>query len=108
MTGVGPPPLRLEVKDAPGRRLVKVGGELDLFTTARLREVLWEDQPGALLVLDLSEVGFLDAYAVRTLIAAHRRSRARGGQLVVTGVHDPAARVLALTRADRVLQIRAA
>jgi anti-sigma B factor antagonist len=57
------------------------------------------------LVVDLSDVGFVDSAGIGLLVTAHRRAEQSGGRLVLTGVNDVVAHVLALTRTDRLLSI---
>lgn len=98
-------PLAVDVARLGDCRVVVVRGELDVSSTAALRDVLWTQPPHGTVLLDLSGVTFLDAYALRTLVAANRRLRGRGGRLVVTGPQRGPAKVLALTGADRVLDV---
>jgi anti-sigma B factor antagonist len=59
--------------------VVKLGGELDLYNAPQVRKVLMEacaDSPQR-VVVDLSEVEFLDSTALGTLIEARSRLRNR-------------------------------
>ena len=80
--------------------VVALAGELDMSTTSVLEEALKDlDRPGA-IVLDLADLTFVDSHGLRAIFgyAATR-------ELVLVRPHPHVARVLALTRSDRVLRI---
>ena len=83
---------------SPGRlRLVPVG-ELDLVTapllTRSLREA--EQERGVAVLLDLSELTFMDSSGLAAILEAVQRTESNGGRLTITPGEGPAARVLAL------------
>ena len=79
-------PLAVERTSDEGVELVMVEGELDIATAPRLISVLNRAVQEALrsLVVDLSEVDFMDSTGLALLINAHRRlTRRRLGFAVV-------------------------
>lgn len=83
---------------APGRlRLVPVG-ELDLVTAPLLSRALREaeQQSGLDVVLDLSELSFMDSSGLAAVLEAVQRSSADGMRLSITPGEGAAARVLEL------------
>jgi anti-sigma B factor antagonist len=68
--------------------VLAVTGEIDLSTAPELREKLVETagKGDALVVVDLTEVSFLDSTALGVLVSGLKRMRATGGdlRLVVT------------------------
>jgi anti-sigma B factor antagonist len=95
------------VERGPGYDVVTPHGDLDVFSSSRLRSVVFDPSScsqGA-LVVDLSEVTFLDARALGVLLATRRWTHARSAELVV--VVEPGsfvARILAAARLDAVFQ----
>jgi anti-sigma B factor antagonist len=68
--------------------VVHVGGDLDVYTAPRLKETLAKAlDDGGRLVLDLSEVHFIDSTALGVLVSAHEQSQAADGDLRL--VMDP-------------------
>jgi len=70
--------------------VIHLTGELDLVTAAMLRTKLMtaaETCTAAVLVLDLSQVGFLDAQSAGIITAAGEVARRRGTRLRVVGLH---------------------
>ncbi|MEU8398358.1 STAS domain-containing protein [Nonomuraea sp. NPDC048892] len=89
--------------------LVHLSGEIDIFTTARLRKRLINalDHSTDLLVLDLSRVTFCGAGGLGVLVGVQRRARARGITLALTGVPPRMGRLLRITGLDHRLPVMA-
>ena len=92
---------------ARGGQLLVLRGRLDVRVTADVRLALAaavRDGSGD-LVLDVAELGGVDATGLGVLVGAHRSAGRAGRVLVLRDVPPPLARALALTRLDRVLRI---
>ena len=78
---------------------VTARGELDVATADRLAGAL--EAPVAsgssLVVLDLTDVSFLDSSGLRTIVRAATALEERGGRLIVDGVSAAVERVLEVT-----------
>jgi anti-sigma B factor antagonist len=87
--------------------VVRVGGELDIATTPRLREQLVAAiaERGANVVLDLSGVAFLDSTGLGVLVGVLKRARTLGGDLRLAGAQPAVRRVFEITALDRTLPI---
>lgn len=72
-----------------GVPVVHVGGDLDVYTAPRLKETLDSAMAGGQrLVLDLSQVHFIDSTALGVLVSAMRQSNAECGDFRLV-VDDP-------------------
>ncbi|GAA2816482.1 STAS domain-containing protein [Crossiella cryophila] len=72
----------------PGALVLSVRGEIDLYTSPLLRELLLAQLPRAarLVVINLTEVDFLGAAGLTVLLTVRTRAQAAGTHLrVVTG-----------------------
>jgi anti-anti-sigma factor len=92
--------------------IVEVRGELDLSTVARWEEnVTAVGRDAAAVVLDLSEVGFVDSAGVRSLFRLARDAASRGTRLFIVAPHDGAVRrlldILAIESVTPVCESRA-
>ncbi|MET8373719.1 STAS domain-containing protein [Micromonospora sp. DT68] len=98
---------RLDVQLNVGDRVVqvRVAGEVDIATVAAFRSALWSAPARPVVQLEMSELRLLSAAGVRTLLAAHLRIRARGGELVLVDPTPMVARVLRATGLHRVMVI---
>ena len=91
--------------DEDGQLLV-LAGRLDVRVTADVRQALAAavlDGTGD-LVLDVRGLEGVDAPGLGVLVGAHRRAGRAGRTLVLHDVPPPLARVLSLTRLERVLR----
>lgn len=90
---------------AEGNEL-RVSGEIDAHSVSVVDAALAEADPTSEIALDLSDVSFIDSSGLRALVAAHKRTEAAGGGLVLVGPSQPVLRLLGLTGLDQVLAIR--
>lgn len=88
---------RLTVRraDADAGLLLQLSGELDAHTADQLSDELSgvPANAGETLVLDMSELRFVDSVGLRTVIAEHKRQSDAGGNLRLQGLNDRVARV---------------
>ncbi|MDR8410216.1 STAS domain-containing protein [Nonomuraea sp. 3-1Str] len=110
MTVVDTAPLGGATATAPtalAPTLVHLSGDIDVFSTAQLRQRLLNtlDYSTDLLVLDLSQVTFCGAGGLGVLIGVQGRARARGITLALTGVPPRMARLLRITGLNRRIPI---
>jgi len=73
----------VEVHSGPDGDVVTVRGELDLATAPRLGEEIERRLNGSDVVLDLSEVPFIDSSGIRVLLEAARLAAAGERKLSV-------------------------
>jgi anti-sigma B factor antagonist len=95
--------LSLEIEAGDAGFMVRVTGEIDLDTAPTLREQ-FASLAGD-LVVDLSDVSFVDSQAIGLLIAEHKRRVAAGQRLVITGSSPMALRSFKICGADQVLDL---
>jgi anti-sigma B factor antagonist len=93
-------PLELDHrKDENGRDVIAVRGEIDVATSPALRERLYAtiDQGARTVVVDLSQLAFIDSSGLGVLVATLKHIRERDGELVLKGLDHPAMRVFEIT-----------
>ena len=108
VTTIGDQPLLAITDELVGQtRVVRCVGEIDMATVPRLRDRvvnLQIDGPPH-VVVDLTEVTFIDSLGLGALIGIHKRARVLQGSLVIVpGV--AARRLFTATALDRVFDIR--
>ena len=96
-------PIEVSVEERGGTPVVHVRGEVDLSTCEELEAAIEraEESAPTTLVVDLSQVSFLDSTGVRTLLKADSRARDDGRKLLLVGPPEPAARVFRVTLLDK-------
>ena len=98
-------PMQSTVSQHPHAAVVVLSGELDAHTATQLRALLAEQLlagPGN-LVVDLSELSFIDSAGLATLIAADKGTRRAGMKLVLAAPAPSVRQVLTITGIDAVL-----
>jgi anti-anti-sigma factor len=100
-------PFEVTVEERAGRAHIVLRGELDISTAGGLEEHLRrvEAERPELLVIDLSQLAFMDSTGLRLLISADQRAREDGRRLVLVRGNEMIQRVLRLTRLDERLEI---
>jgi anti-anti-sigma factor len=88
----------VEVTEASGTTVVRVQGELDLATAPQLDEALGGIEGGGPVIVDLTDVGFLDSSGLAVLLQARQRIGGTDGDGLRLVVSRPAIlRVLEVT-----------
>ena len=75
-------------------------GELDITRLDEVDAMLDSVPPDGRLIVDLSDVQFVDSVTLSRFVRALRRREVAGGRLVLAGAHGAVRRVLAITRLD--------
>ena len=100
-------PFSITVTSDGDRATVVLRGELDLSGTDRVNEVLEqaEQPPTKLLVLDLSQLDFIDSTGLEIILRAARRAHDNGGRLIVSRPSRYVKRLLEMTAIDQSLDV---
>lgn len=88
-------------------QLIALAGRLDVIGASAAREALHAAVAAGsgALVVDLAGVELLDATGLGVLIGSHRRARLAGRRLVLRDAAPRVARILTLTRVDRIIAV---
>lgn len=90
--------------DGPGRFVVTLAGELDLAAAdgfwAELEPLI---EPSGVVVLDGTELSFLDSSGLRVLLLANAKAKEVGGKLRLVAPHRAVRRTLELTGANELV-----
>lgn len=102
------PSLSIAGRSEDGVEIVAVSGEIDIASAPRLITGL-NDAVGAgetPVIVDLTEVGFMDSTGLALLLNAHRRLARRGKGFAVVSADGPVRRVFTITDMVDVLRVR--
>jgi anti-sigma B factor antagonist len=100
--------LRIERRDDDEATELAVGGDLDLETSADLRQALLaviDETEGTRVIVDLEGVDFIDSAGLGVLVGGRERARDADGDLVLVATGRNVLKVLELTGLDRVFEI---
>ncbi len=94
--------LRITSERAGGAYVLRLHGELDLRTVPKLRMRLAEalERGSGAVVVDLTEVTFIDSTGLSALLNALRRLTRAGRRLLLSTQDGPVLRLLRMTRLD--------
>ena len=103
-----PATLELTVSEHEGETVVRAAGELDVNTAPELREQLTRliGEDSRRIVVDLSEVSFVDSTALSVLVSALKRLRQADGDLELAAPNPSVRRVFEITGLTRLFTIR--
>lgn len=97
--------LEIEVEETDGYTLCRPVGELDAYTVTTFRESLGELANHPQVVIDLSDVPFMDSAGLGALIGGIRRARENGGEVAVACRRPTLTRLLHTTGFDRIVPV---
>jgi anti-sigma B factor antagonist len=101
--------LSLNTRESDGALVVDVVGEIDVYTSPKLRERLVSlvNDGAASIVVNLEGVEFIDSTGLGVLVGALKRIRARGGSLSLVCNKESLLRVLTITGLEKVFAVYA-
>jgi anti-sigma B factor antagonist len=87
--------------------VLSVVGELDMEVSPQLRRRLVEltERHPETIIVDLSEVNFMDSSGLAVLSSIRMRIKPTGGRLVLVVAHPPVARLFQLSAMDKLFTI---
>jgi anti-anti-sigma factor len=99
--------LDVATEEREGRVHVTLRGELDLSSVSKIEDELNRVESSAppLLVIDLSQLTFLDSTGLRCLVTADQRARDADRRVVLVRGPDPVQRVFVITRLEERLEM---
>jgi anti-sigma B factor antagonist len=87
--------------------IVEVQGEVDLYSSPKMREALvgLTDGKSPAVLVDLSRVEYMDSSGVATLVEGLQRARQYGGQFKLAGLAPAIRDVFRFARLEKVFEI---
>lgn len=97
--------LHIQLDEGDGYTICRPVGELDAYTVGQFRESLGELASKPKLLIDMSEVPFVDSAGLGALIGGIRRAREVGGDVAVCCNRPTLTRLLHTTGFDRIVTV---
>ena len=97
--------LEIQVEQNDEYTVCRPVGELDAYTVTQFRETLASFSGVHRLVIDLSEVPFMDSAGLGALIGGIRRARENDGEVAVACGRPTLTRLLHTTGFDRIVPV---
>ena len=99
--------LKLGHYSKDGIEVVDVGGEIDIYTAPRLRELLIDlvSKNNYQLIVNMDKVEFLDSTGLGVLVGGLKRVRAHDGWLDLVCTQEPILKIFRITGLTKVFGI---
>ena len=97
--------LNIELDERDDYTVCRPVGELDAYTVGQFREALGELASKPKLLIDMSQVPFVDSAGLGALIGGIRRAREVGGDVAVCCNRPTLVRLLHTTGFDRIVTV---
>ena len=98
--------LEINVERTDEYSVCRPAGELDAYTVGQFREALAELAEEKRLLIDLSDVPFMDSAGLGALIGGIRRTRENEGEVAVACDRPQLTRLLHTTGFDRIVPVK--
>lgn len=94
-------------REAGGRTVIEVRGEIDVYTAPLLREEISTlvDADHTTIVVDLTQVSFMDSTGLGVLVGALKKVRTLGGDLSLVINEEKILKVFRITALTQVFSI---
>jgi anti-sigma B factor antagonist len=99
--------LETEVRRTGDCPVLAIKGEIDVYSAPDFKQAVVGliDDGTRHVILDMSDVTYMDSSGFSTLLSATKRLRPEGGALHLVGTRPTVQRILHLTRLDTVLEL---
>lgn len=99
--------LSLSTDDVDGHRIVSVRGEVDVYSAPTLRKALQDsmDNQHPSLLVDLSEIAFIDSTGLGVLVAGQNKASELGGKVNIVCDQERVLKLFRITGLDEVFGI---
>ncbi len=97
--------LEINIEPGDGYQICRLSGEVDAYTVGEFREALSGITDVERLIIDLSEVPFMDSAGLGALIGGIRRVREAEGDVAVVSNTASLNRLLHTTGFDRIVPV---
>ena len=100
--------ITIDVKDINSSVEVQVKGEIDAYTAPKLRETLFplSEQANVSMVVDLTEVSYMDSTGLGVFVGLFKSVRAHNGEFRLIGLSERLRRLFDITGLADIIDIK--
>lgn len=100
--------LKIETRTVGRWTVLKLVGEVDVYTCGMLREAVNRAVADEcyFLAVDVQAVDFMDSSGLGVIVGAHKRLRGHQGMLALVSPNKQMRRILSLTGLDQILNVK--
>ncbi len=99
--------LQINVRKHEEIPVIELSGEVDAYTSARFREIMLDiiDSDGANLVINMTDVEYIDSSGLGALVGGLKRVSERDGKIVIVCDKPQVKKVFEITGLEKVFPI---
>lgn len=99
--------LSLDARQSDGHTIVSVGGEIDVYTAPKLRDVISDlvADGNYHLIIDLERVEFLDSTGLGVLVGGLKKARSHDGSVELVCSQERLLKIFRITGLSKVFTI---
>lgn len=99
-------PVEVTTRQERGVTVVQVVGEVDLYSSPRMREAILAglSRKSPKVVVDLAGVSYMDSSGIATLVEALQLTRKHSGRLIVAALSERVREIFELARLESVFE----
>jgi len=101
--------LFIEYKKETDKDVLILNGEVDAFTAANLKKEilnLTDYEKTNQLVLEMSQVSYMDSTGIGVIIAGYKSAKKNGGSLIVQGLSSRVKRLFDITGLSEIVEVK--
>ena len=99
--------ITIDVKETEQQTKVRIVGEIDAYTARKLRETVftYTEKENSNIVIDLSEVSYMDSTGLGVFVGLFKSLNANGGTLQLVGLSERLRRLFDITGLADIMNI---
>ncbi|MCU9615168.1 STAS domain-containing protein [Caldibacillus lycopersici] len=100
--------ITVDVNKTDGNTIMKISGEIDAYTAPKLKETINQltKEDGKNVVIDLTDVIYMDSTGLGVLVAAFKKIKTNGGSFILTGLSNRLQRLFTITGLSEIMDIK--
>jgi anti-sigma B factor antagonist len=99
--------LQIDLEEVDRKIILRVDGRIDASTSLILERKINQliEEHHVYLLLDFNRVDYLSSAGMRVLLAATKKMKAKGGDLILFSLHDDVSSIIRMAGFDKILRI---
>ncbi len=97
--------LKIDIEESLNGRIVKLAGEVDVYTAPMLRDAIIPLTIDSNVIVDMTEVGYMDSTGLGVFISAFKSSHQHKSSLKLIGVTEKIERLFQITGLSEIIDI---
>ena len=99
--------MEINVNDNKDKKVVKISGDIDMYSSPALRETLmhFAQKKAPVVAVDFSKVSYIDSSGIATFVEGLKSMKTYGGRLQLFGIPKGIMEIFNFSKLDKVFEI---